>query len=98
MELVATWTRDDRHNAYLFFSSPSGAKFLETLRINSPRVVGDHIEKRALTGTEKQTWENCLNAMAMLMTIDPEDRTSIDKLEQFDPNAFSSQVKTQPPN
>lgn len=96
MELVATWTREDRHNIGQFFQTPTGARALEILRINAPRVVGDNIEKRALTGTERQTWENCINALAILTTIDPDDRSSVDKLEQFDPNAFSSQVKPQP--
>jgi hypothetical protein len=90
MQLVASWTRDDRANLAQFFSSPTGAKYLEILRINKPKVVGKTIDERAMTGTASQTWEDCINASAVIIGTDPEDRSSVEKLEQFDVNAFSS--------
>lgn len=90
MQLVAGWNREDRHNTAQFFSTPTGARILEILRINAPKVIGKTIEERALTGTSRQTWENCINAMAQLTFVDPDNSEMVEKLEQFNPNEFSS--------
>jgi hypothetical protein len=90
MQLVAGWNREDRHNVAQFFATPSGARLIETLRINAPKVVGKTIEERAMTGTARQTWEDEIQAIAVIIGTDPDDASNMERLEQFDPNAFSS--------
>jgi acetylornithine deacetylase/succinyl-diaminopimelate desuccinylase-like protein len=90
MQLVAGWNREDRHNLDQFFRTPSGARLIETLRINAPKVTGKTVEERAMTGTARQTWEDAVNAIAVLIGTDPDDKGSMENLQQFDPNAFSS--------
>jgi hypothetical protein len=94
MQLLSDWNREDRNLTNQFFSTPTGARFLETLRINAPKCIGSDLEQRALTGTEMQTWMNCINAMATLLVVDPDDAAGVDRLEQWNPNEFSSRVKT----
>jgi hypothetical protein len=89
LRIVQDWKVEDRHVAAQFFGTPTGARFLESLRISRPALGGSTRDESASAGERAGGYEECFNNMAKIVGYDPTTQQG-DALEFFDPNAVSN--------